>query len=225
MRILLIEDEPEMARLIASLIVEAGYEIDRAGSGGEALEAVKRYPYDLMLLDRRLPDGDALALLPEFRASRPGIRLMMISALDGLNEKVSGLNAGADDYLSKPFQGEELIARIRACLRRPGCGESPPLVLGLLSFDVNSGTVSIQGAPLTLHKRELTLLEAFMRRANRVTTREVLLDEIYGLGDGVLQNTLDVLISRLRRRLTQHGAGVAIHTLRGVGYLMTEADS
>jgi len=78
---------------------------------------------------------------------------------------------------------------------------------------------------LTLHKRELTLLEAFMRRANRVTTREVLLDEIYGLGDGVLQNTLDVLISRLRRRLTQHGAGVAIHTLRGVGYLMTEADS
>ena len=225
MRILLIEDEPEMAQLIASLIVEAGYEIDRAGSGGEALEAIKRYSYDLMLLDRRLPDGDGLALLPEFRATRPGIRLMMISALDGLNEKVSGLNAGADDYLSKPFKGEELIARIRACLRRPGCGESPPLVLGLLSFDLNSGTVTVQGVPLTLHKRELTLLEALMRRANRVTTREVLLDRN---------------IRSRRRRAAEHarradlataptatqlGAGVMIHTLRGVGYLLTEADS
>ena len=222
---MLIEDEPDMARLIASLIADAGYSIDRASCGGEALEAVKRYPYDLMLLDRRLPDGDALALLPEFRATRPGIRLMMISALDGLSERVTGLNAGADDYLTKPFQGEELIARIRACLRRPGCETNPPLVLGTLSLDLNSGTVTVAGKPATLHKRELTLLEALMRRANRVTTREVLLDEIYGLGDDVMQNTLDALISRLRKRVTQLGAGVAIHTVRGVGYLMTEADS
>jgi two-component system OmpR family response regulator len=225
MRILLVEDEPEMARLIASLVTEAGFAVDHVTSLAEALEASRQHAYSLLLLDRRLPDGDGLSLLPTLRSMWPGIRVMMLTALDELSERVFGLDAGADDYLTKPFQGEELIARIRACHRRPGGAALPPLVVGLLSLDLATREVAVAGRPVAVNRRELMLLQALMRRASRVTTREALLDEIYSLQDDVQANTLDTLVSRLRRRLSELGASVAIHTVRGIGYMLTESAS
>jgi DNA-binding response OmpR family regulator len=223
MRILLAEDEPEMARLIASLVKDAGFTVDHVTSIAEALEATRQHSYSLLLLDRRLPDGDGLSLLPTLRSIWPGIRVMMLTALDDVSERVSGLDAGADDYLTKPFQGEELLARIRACHRRPGGVTLPPLVVGLLSLNLSTREIAIAGRPVVVNRRELMLLQALMRRASRVTTREALLDEVYGLQDDVQANTLDTLVSRLRRRLSELGAGVAIHTVRGIGYMLTES--
>ncbi len=222
MRILLIEDEPEMAELIASDVEAAGFVVDYGRSSSEALESVKHANYDLVLLDRRLPDGDGLALLPAIRQTRPGIRVMMLTALDAMKEKVAGLDSGADDYLTKPYDKEELVSRIRACLRRPGCGAQPPVVIGALSFDLASLQVSVRGTALALHRRELSLLEALMRRANRVATRETLLEEVYGVQAEVQPNALDTLIWRLRSNLKAAEAGVAIHMVRGIGYALTK---
>jgi len=222
MRILLIEDEPQMAELIASDVEEAGFVVDHGRSANDALYSVQQSNFDLVLLDRRLPDGDGLALLPAIRKARPGIRVMMLTALDTLDEKVSGLDSGADDYVSKPYKKEELISRIRACLRRPGCDDQPPVVVGALSFDLASLQVSVGGTALTLQRRELTLLEALIRRANRVVTREALLEEVYGLQTEVQPNALDTLIWRLRSSLKAAEAGVAIHMVRGIGYALTK---
>ncbi|WP_018268426.1 response regulator transcription factor [Methylosinus sp. LW4] len=222
LRILLIEDEREMARLIASLVAHAGFVVDKASSLAEALAALRMRAYDLMLLDRRLPDGDGISLLASARAIRPGIRVMMITALDGLSDKISGLEAGADDYLTKPFQGEELIARIRACMRRPGGNALPPIVAGAVAFDLESNEVTIAGAPIMLNRREMMLLRSLMQRVSRVAARETLIQEIYGIDEDVQANALDSIVSRLRRQLTTLDAQIEIHTVKGRGYLLTE---
>jgi two-component system, OmpR family, response regulator len=223
MRILIVEDEPEAAHLIALLIASAGFDVDQTQSLRGARDAVHRSTYDLLLLDRRLPDGDGLSLVPIARELRPGIRVMMLTAMDDIEEKVSGLELGADDYVTKPFQGEELIARIRACVRRPGSGTSAPIAIGALSFDMASREVNVAGKNVALHRRELVLLEALLRRVNRVVSRDTLLDEVFSPHDEVQDNTLDTAVSRLRRRLVALNAGVGIHTLRGVGYMLTES--
>jgi DNA-binding response OmpR family regulator len=222
-KILLVEDEPDMSRLLSSLLKDAGFVIDHATSIREAEEATRQIAYDLNLLDRRLPDGDGAELIPRIRSLRPGARVMMLTALDSLTSKVSGLEAGADDYLTKPFQGEELVARVRACLRRPGCGSLPPIRVGALSFDPATRGVMIGDRPLALRRRELTLLEALMRRADRVVTREALLNEVFSTADEVQDSAIDTLVSRLRQRLTSADADVAILTARGIGYMLTEA--
>lgn len=223
MRILLVEDELDVARLTASLIATAGFDVDQARCLGEAHEAVARSNYDLLLLDRRLPDGDGLLLVPLARELRPGIRVMMLTAMDETREKVSSLELGADDYVTKPFQGEELIARIRACVRRPGSGAIKPIAIGALSFDMATRAVCVGDKTATLYRRELVLLESLLRRVNCVVTRETLLDEVFSGHGDIQDNTLDMAISRLRRRLAALNAGVSIHTVRGVGYMVTES--
>jgi two-component system OmpR family response regulator len=223
MRILVVENEVEMASLLASIVGEAGFVVDIVGSIGDALEATRQRDYSLILLDRRMPDGDGVSRLREFRALRPSARIIMVTALDALTDKVGGLDAGADDYLTKPFQGEELLARIRACLRRPAGETLPPLVVGSLSLDLATRVVAIEGRPCALNRRELMLLQAMMCRANRVATRESLMEEVYGLQDEVQANTLDTLVARLRRRLEGLDAGIEVHTVRGIGYMLTEA--
>jgi two-component system, OmpR family, response regulator len=221
-RILVVEDEREMAHLVASLLREAGFVVDAARSLAEAQEAVRQSPYDLALLDRRLPDGDGLRFVSFLRGVRVGARVMMLTALDSLDDTVEGLDAGADDYLCKPFRGPELVARVRACLRRPGGETQPPLVLARISFDLATREFRVDGAPASLHRRELILLEALMRRARRVAPRDILLEEVYGRQSPVQQHTLDTLVWRLRRRLDALNAGVTIHLARGVGYMLTE---
>ena len=145
MRVLLIEDELDAARLTASLISQAGFDVDQAHCLSAAREAVEGSNYDLLLLDRRLPDGDGLSLMSLARELRPGIRVMMLTAMDDMADKVSSFDLGADDYVTKPFQGEELVARIRACVRRPGSGALKPIVVGALSFDLTTRDVRIAG--------------------------------------------------------------------------------
>ena len=222
MKLLLIEDEQEMAQLVASMISEVGFKADVVFTIRDALEAMQNHAYDLLLLDRRLPDGDGAAMVPAARSLCPGIRVIMLTALDALADKVSGLNAGADDYLTKPFQCEELIARIRACLRRPGGEVRPPIVLGSLAYDLQTDDVTVGGQLMNLGRRELMLLRALLQRANRVTSRDALLAEIYGFQDEVLDTALETIVSRLRRRLNEAGAPVEVHTVRGRGYLLAE---
>jgi two-component system, OmpR family, response regulator len=222
MRILVVEDEAEMAGLIVSLIKSAGYVVDKSQSLEDARQSVREAEYDLIVLDRRLPDGDGISIVSTLRMLQPGVRILMLSALNSLSETVSGLDGGADDYLTKPFQGPELIARIRASLRRPGGGTSILLTLGNLSFNPISREVAVGGVPVYLHRRELTLLEALMRRAKRVVPRETLLDEVYGLNSEVQQHTLDTLVWRLRRRLQDFEPNVTIHLARGLGYMIVE---
>lgn len=223
MRILVIDDEPEMAGLIVSLIESAGFVADSGRTLDDAREATQHAPYDLVVLDRRLPDGDGLSIVPALRAIRPGIRILVLSALNSIDDTISGLDAGADDYLVKPFRGPELIARIRASLRRPGSEAQPLLTLGDVSFDPITRELTLRGAPISLHRRELALLEALMRRANRVVMRDALLSEVYGLHAEVQEHTLDTLVWRLRRRLRALNSGVTIHLARGLGYMIMES--
>jgi len=223
MRILLVEDEAELGRVTASLLGGEGFSVDRSESLDAARRAVKSTAYDLVLLDRRLPDGDGLAFLPSVRELQPQTRVMVLSALDSLDDTVSGLDAGADDYVAKPFRGPELLARVRACLRRSESAAQPVLRLANVAFEPSTKEVSVEGRVVTLQRRELDLLEALMRRTNRVATRETLLADIYGEDDCVQPHSLETLVWRLRRRLDACGARITIHLARGIGYMLTDA--
>jgi DNA-binding response OmpR family regulator len=225
MTILLVEDEPEMADLIVDQIRHAGLVVDHMSNLFDAGRALRDFSYDLVLLDRRLPDGDGLTLVPEIRANWPGVRVIMLTALDKTSDKVAGLDIGADDYLIKPFDVEELLARIRASLRRPGGTANPPIVLGSISFELATRMVCIRNKPVLLHGKELALLEALLCRAGQVVARKTLMGEIYGLDEETLPNALDVLVSRLRKHLSRLEAGVTIHPARGIGYLLIEQRS
>ncbi|ATQ67205.1 MULTISPECIES: response regulator transcription factor [Methylosinus] len=223
MRILLVEDHDELASRIARRIRRAGYAVDHADSIERAKTALEAGPFAVALLDRRLPDGDGLSLIPLMRARQPGGRILVLTALDAVDDRIEGLDAGADDYLTKPFNLDELMARIRASLRRPGGEVTPPIAIGALAFDLDARTVSVAGRPVVLLRRELALLEALARRAGRVVMREALIAGIYGADEEIEEHTLTTLVSRLRTRLQEHGAGVEIHSARGLGYMLSEA--
>ncbi|PWB81383.1 MAG: two-component system response regulator [Methylocystaceae bacterium] len=223
MRILIVEDQYEMAKLIADRIGDAGYVSDHVGDIPNALEALRAHDYPLMLLDRRLPDGDAIEALSTIRRIRPEIRILLVTALHSTSDKIDGLDAGADDYLAKPFDADELLARIRASLRRPGGRPLPLVIVGDLSFDLNSREAFVAGEPLLLHKREMLLLETLVRRTGRAVTHDTLIEEIYGLSGTVQFDALKMLVSRVRQRLKESRAGAEIYTARGIGYLIRTA--
>jgi two-component system, OmpR family, response regulator len=223
MRVLLIEDEPEMARALGVCLGRSGFIADQVGGLEEARAAMQCYRYTLALVDRRLPDGEGLELVPELKRSQPGIRVLVLTAFHAVSDRIAGLDAGADDYLAKPFDLDELMARIRACLRRSDMGSAPPAALGALSFDFATHQVRVDGVPLVLHRRELALLEALMRHAGRLILRDQLLEEVYGFDDEVQMNALNILVSRLRKKLDERNAGVEIHAARGIGYMLTKA--
>lgn len=223
MRVLLVEDEPDMSALVARNVGAAGFAVDRVASVADADAALAVARYALVLLDRRLPDGDGLTLMRHIRRAQPGVPVIVLSALDGVVERVRGLDEGADDYLSKPFDTDELLARIRAALRRPGAEDAPPILCGRLGFNPSTRMVTIDGAPLALKRRELAVLESLVRRVGRVVQRDTLIEEVYGFDDDIQSNTLDAHVSRLRARLAELGADVLIHPVRGVGYLLDRA--
>jgi DNA-binding response OmpR family regulator len=219
-RILLIEDEPDMARLVSGGLAKSGFLVDHAASHGDAELALATARYGLVLLDRRLRGSEGLTLLPVVRRHQPGTPVIVLTALDRLDDKVRGLDAGADDYLTKPFFAEELLARIRAALRRPGAEPAVPLVCGRVRFDPDRREVTIGDQPVVLNRRELLVLEALIRRTGRVVQREALLDAVYGMEDDILPKSLDGHVSRLRRRLIELESGAAIHPVRNVGYML-----
>jgi two-component system, OmpR family, response regulator len=220
MRILVVEDEDDIASIVRAKLQQQGYIVDVVGSVGEAEAAVTCAAYTLIILDRRLPDGDGLQLVPRIRQIQSETPVIMLTALDSVSAKVAGLNSGADDYLSKPFDSDELLARMRAVLRRPSKSGSPPVVVGRLSFSPETRTVMVGEDTMVVPRRELALLEALILRARRVVQREVLLNEMFGYADDIQSNTLDAHVSRLRGRLKSANAGVVIHPVRGVGYLL-----
>jgi len=168
MRILVVEDEPEMAQLLVGRLTRAGFDTDHAASFVDAQAKLDANTYSLAVLDRRMADGDGVALIPHVRQSSPGVRVMMLTALDKVSDKIAGLDAGADDYLTKPFDVDELLARIRANLRRSGAaGVAPPVTVGALSFDTQTREAFVSGRPIVLHRRELAALESLLRRLRR----------------------------------------------------------
>jgi two-component system, OmpR family, response regulator len=225
MKILVVEDDANIASLVCGQLLAAGYTAHRAESLSDARDAIGKSDFPLVLIDRRLPDGDGLDLVADFKARQPGARVIMLTALDAKGEKIEGLDAGADDYLTKPFEPDELMARIRACLRRPAGERPPPVTCGALSYDFSTRTALVRERLLLLPGLELTLLETLIRNLRRTTSRRELMKEVYGgLYSASQSNTLDSLVSRLRRHLNEGNAGVSIHPVRGVGYILTESD-
>lgn len=218
MRILLVEDEPELGRMLSSAFARHGIVVDLAETLAIAEEAIKACDYAVVVLDRNLPDGDGLTLVPRIRARPYPSPIIILSALGSLDQRVEGLDVGADDYLSKPFAMDELLARLRAILRRPVISEPQGITLGKLSFDPEHRSAEIDGQALDLPRREVLVLEALLRRSGRVVARRALEEAVYGYDDEIASNSLDAHVSRLRRKLIP--ARLEIHTIRGIGYLL-----
>ncbi len=221
MRALVVEDEDELARSIKRLLLGIGLPSDIARTCKEACELAASASYDVVVLDRRLPDGDGLRSILDLRRRGPDVPVLMLTALDDVESRIEGLDAGADDYLAKPFDSGELVARVRALLRRPGLEPELAIAVGRIVLNARDRTVFVGGVPLALAARELNILEALVRRANRVVTRANLNEAAYELGAEVFPNALDANVSRLRARLRELDAGVELTAVRGVGYMLT----
>ena len=221
MRLLLVEDEIEMAQALKAALLRHDCVVDHVPTLAEAEEAVWSTLHDAILLDWQLPDGEGVTLIPLAREVAQDVPIIMLTARGDLSDRIAGLDAGADDYLAKPFAIEELLARLRAVRRRSSL-VSDVAVLGRLTFDLATGHAAVNDQALMLARRELLVLEALMRRAGRVVLRATLEEAVYGYDDEIASNTLDAHISRLRRKLEAAEAGVEIHAIRGVGYLLKE---
>ena len=202
MRILLVEDHPAMREMIADHLARRGFAVDAVACAREAYAALAAVAYDGLLLDLGLPDADGMAVLSEARARTAGnLPVLLVTARDALEDRVRGLNAGADDYIVKPFDLPELEARLRAVLRRPGTRDDPTLCGGGLTFDPASRQASVGGVVLDLARRETDLLEQLLRAAGQVVEKDVLEDRLYSSGEPVTANALEAAVSRLRKRL------------------------
>lgn len=224
MRILIVEDEAELAVSISRLLRNVGYVADIAQSLSVARRFVEVTEYDLLILDRRLPDGEGLSLISECRHRNPNLAILILTAKDDIEDRIEGLDLGGDDYMGKPFATGELVARIRALVRRPGFEPEAQIQIAGLCFDTIRREFSVRGTPLVLAGRELSLLEALVRRAGRVVGRDHLFNITYSHDEEVMPNALEANLSRLRKRLRQADAGVDLTAVRGVGYMLTRSD-
>jgi DNA-binding response OmpR family regulator len=222
MRLLLVEDNARLAGFVAQGLSAAGFTVDTVGLADEALAALATTRYDACVLDLGLPDADGLSILKSLRGRREQTPVLILTARDGVADRIAGLNLGADDYVLKPFALEELVARVKALLRRPGAALGVVLELGDVTLDTAARAVAVGGKPVVLSRLELMLLEELLRRAGRVVARAIIEDSLHGFSDSVTPNSLEALVSRLRKKLVAAGANIEIHTVRGVGYLATE---
>ena len=222
MRLLIVEDNEELAELIAKGLKTAGYEADVLSSLEEARAVLSTTFYAAMILDLGLPDGDGLELLREIRQRDNPIPVLVLTARGGLTDRVHGLRSGADDYLVKPFALEELIARLEAQLRRPGQLLGSSLRIANLAFDTQNRQASIDDQPQVLSARETAVLELLMRSKGRVVSKKQVEDHIFGHSGEVASNAIEVYVHRLRKQLSERGAKVQVHTIRGVGYIIAE---
>jgi two-component system response regulator QseB len=226
MRLLLVEDHQAMREMMTAHLRGAGFVTDAVGRGDEAIAAASTSLYDAVILDLGLPDMDGLAVLRHLRTGAlSDVPVLVLTARDTIGDRVGGLDAGADDYLLKPFDLDEFDARLRSVLRRPGLRRDPMLRLGVLTFDTEAREARIGNAVLDLTRRELSLLEELIRAVGRTVVRDTLEDRLYGLSEVVTGNALEAAVSRLRRRLAQGGAEIAIETIRGIGYRMVSRDA
>lgn len=222
MRLLVIEDEVRIAEIVKRELERAGFVVDTVRFCVDARDALLLTAYDAAILDLGLPDGDGLRLLAELRSARNRLPVLVLTARDAVEDRVSGLDAGADDYLVKPFAMAELIARTKALLRRPGAALGTTLEAGNIVFDTIGRDVRVGVASLSMPRRESAILEHLMRRLGRVVPKAVLEEKLYGIDDELESNAIPVHVHHLRRKLLEAGATAEIHTVRGVGYLLTQ---
>lgn len=214
MRLLLVEDDPMIGRAVRQGLADAGFAVDWVDDGQAADLALRTGVYDAAVLDLGLPGKDGMALLRSLRARGQALPVLVATARDAVADRIAGLNAGADDYVLKPFDLDELIARVRALLRRHAGAATPLLSCGELTLDPVRKEVLLSGQPVALSAREFALLEALMQRPGAVLSREQLEEAVYGWQDGIGSNAVEVHLHHLRRKL---GTG-AIRNVRGVGY-------
>lgn len=219
-RILLVEDEPRMADAIRRVLVAEHYTVDVALDGTEALAFVQQGQYDVVVLDRLLPDMSGIDVLRAIRARRVATPVLMLTALSALEHRVEGLDAGADDYLPKPFAFSELLARLRALSRRSPELYGERLSAGDIELDPVRHEVSFKGRSELLSAREYALLGYLIRHAGQVVTRQQILDSVWGAEPDVYSNVVDLYVHYLRRKLAALGERRALQTVRGVGYAL-----
>ncbi|MBK9133155.1 MAG: response regulator transcription factor [Betaproteobacteria bacterium] len=214
MRLLLVEDDPTLRAQLRAALVEAGYVVDEAADGREALHLGETEPFDAVLLDLGLPGMDGLTVLRRWRDAGRTTPVLILTARDRWHEKVAGIDAGGDDYLAKPFHIEELLARLRALIRRAQGLASPLLTCGAVALDTRSGRVTARGQPVPLTSHEFRLLAYLMHRPGSVVSRTELTEHLYAQDHDRDSNTIEVFVARLRRKLPPG----AIETVRGLGY-------
>jgi len=222
MRLLLVEDNTRLSSLTAAGLARHGFETDIVATVADALTAVSATHFAAVVLDLGLPDGDGLAVVQFLRARGSPTPVLILTARLSVGDRVKGLERGADDYLGKPFAFEELVARLKALLRRPGQYLGSELRLGRLSLDIAACEIGVDGVRHPISPREASLLEMLLRRSNRVVPKKILEDELYGLSAEGSSNAVEAHISRLRKQLLEARAEIQIHTVRGVGYLIRE---
>lgn len=218
MRLLVVEDDPDLAEQLVEALRDAGYAVDLTGDGEDAQFLGETEPYDAVVLDLGLPNVDGMTILERWREGGRVMPVLILTARDRWSDKVAGFDAGADDYLAKPFQVEELLARLRAVIRRSGGHASPVIICGLVSIDTRASRVTVDGNPVKLTGQEYRLLAYMAHNLGKVMSRTELTEHLYDQDFDLDSNTIEVFIGRLRRKL---GADV-IETVRGLGYRMAE---
>ncbi len=214
MSILLVEDDIELVAGLTQALRNEGLTVNHVGSGKEALHVISAETPDIVILDLGLPDLDGLDVLKRLRTSNPSLPVLLLTARNTISDKVQGLDYGADDYLAKPFEMQELLARLRALSRRVSSATSHVISIGPVNIDTAQNLVALKGAPVTLPRKEYMLLRALMENAGRVQTRDQLENKLYSWGEEVASNALEVHIHHLRKKLGSE----FIQTVRGVGY-------
>jgi len=219
-RLLIVEDDKALGDALSRALERRGYLNDRAARLDDARQMLAAASYGALLLDLGLPDGDGIDLVRRLRAGQDTIPIIAITARDAIGNRIAGLDAGADDYIVKPFDMDELVARLGAVLRRQGSFAGRELTLGNLTFDLVSGDVVVEDRRLTLSARERQLVELLMRRAGQLVSKHLAEDQLFGLTQPPGSNAIEVYIHRLRRKLEAAGASAEIETVRGLGYLI-----
>jgi two-component system OmpR family response regulator len=226
LRVLVVDDEPNIAELLGMALRYEGFEIRTAGTGRKAVAAAREFGPDVMVLDWMLPDYDGLEVLAKVRAFAPDVPVIFLTARDAVEDRVAGLTAGGDDYVTKPFSLEEVVARVRGLLRRAGGRrrlETPALVVGDLELDEDSRDVTRGGDPIELTATEFELLRYLMRNERRVVSKAQILDRVWDYDFGGNDNIVELYISYLRKKIDA-GRPPMIHTKRGAGYVLKPAD-
>ena len=218
-RILVVEDEPKVANVVIAALRDAGFSVETVPSGRDALNRVAAAKYDLLVLDLMLPDQDGLEVCRQIRLLGMSLPILILSARHQVDDRVRGLDAGADDYLTKPFAGVELQARVRALLRRPS-DATLTLTVSDLELNVVSRQVKRSGRKIDLTPKEFALLEFLMRNAGHTVTRSMITEQVWGLTWDPLTNVIDVFVNHLRRKIEIGDEPRLLHSVRGVGYVM-----
>ncbi|MGE0579102.1 MAG: response regulator [Reyranella sp.] len=222
MRVLLVEDNAELVTLLNKGLARGGFAADSVSTAGDAAHVLSTMRYAAIVLDLGLPDDDGLTLLRDLRRRGDSTPVLVLTARDGVSDRVNGLREGADDYMAKPFAMEELVARLQALLRRPGNLLGRRLTFGNVALDTEGRQVIINGTVRSFPARETAVLEILLRRSGNVAPKRLFEDHLFGLSGDVGSNAVEVYVHRLRKMLADAGATVKIHTVRGVGYLMAE---